>query len=95
MCDREHFDTLRNRVDALEDSVKEYQAKTDERIVTLFKSCDRLYESVGIARNMIYFVMIIFLIVVLALVYGAVGHGGFNAVTHAASGAAAQHLPNR
>ena len=85
MCDHQHFDTLRTRVDALEDSVKEYHAKTDERITTLFKSCDRLYESVGIARNLFYFVMLIFLIVVLALVYGAVGQGGFNAVTSAAA----------
>jgi len=31
----------------------------------------------------------------LALIYGAVGQRGFNAVTGAASNAAAQHLPNR
>ena len=38
MCDREHFDTLRDRVDRLEDDVKVYNARTDERLKTILKT---------------------------------------------------------
>lgn len=38
MCDHQHFDALRGRVDTLEDSVKEYHAKTDVKIEMLFAS---------------------------------------------------------
>ena len=80
MCDKAHYDELEGRVAELEKGAVRF----DEQIKTLFKSCNRLY----------YVTVIFGLLMLLALIYGAVGHGGFNAVTHAASGAAA-HLPNR
>lgn len=81
MCDRMHFDALRGRVDALEDSVAVYHAKTDEQIKTLF-------ESMKIARNIVYVMCFVTVVAVLALVYGAIGKNGFNAVTRAATSAA-------
>ena len=42
MCDREHFDTLRDRVDQLENDVNVYHARTDERLKTLFQTCEKL-----------------------------------------------------
>ena len=82
MCDHDSFSELRNRVNALEANA----ARFDEQIKTLFNSCSRLYH-----------VTVIFgLLMLLAIIYGAVGQRGFNAVTGAASNAAAaQHLPNR
>ena len=75
MCDHEHFDTLRDRVDRLEDDVKVYHARTDERLKTLFQTCEKLSSTV---------LGIVLIVSVFALVYGAVGERGFNAVTTAA-----------
>ena len=81
MCDHESFKELRDRVTELEQNA----ARFDEQIKTLFNSCSRLYH-----------VTVIFgLLMLLALIYGALGSHGFNAVTQASSNAAAQHLPNR
>lgn len=85
MCDHEHFDTLRNRVDALEDSVKVYHAKTDERIKTLFQTCEKLSSTATtILKATLAMIGFVVMVTLLALVYGAVGHTGFNAVTTAA-----------
>ena len=85
MCDREHFDTLRDRVDRLEDDVNVYHARTDEQIRTLFAACrenaDTAKTLLRAARTILGIVLIVS---VFALVYGAVGHDGFNAVTRAA-----------
>ena len=45
MCDREHFDTLRDRVDRLEDAVNVYHARTDERLKTLFRSASTCHKT--------------------------------------------------
>lgn len=92
MGKRGHFEELKRRVDVLEDSVQVYHAKTDERIKTLFKSCDTLAaacERLGSAslRLMWSLIALLGLVVTVSLftlVYGAVGDHGFNAVTHAA-----------
>lgn len=85
MCDHEHFDTLRNRVDALENSVKVYHAKTDERIKTLFQTCEKLSSTATtILKSTLAMIGFVIAVTVLALVYGAVGQSGFNAVTTAA-----------
>lgn len=71
MCDREHFDTLRDRVERLEDDVKVYHARTDERLKTLLRAA-------------LTILGIVLIVSVFALVYGAIGESGFKAVTTAA-----------
>lgn len=89
MCDHEHYTTLADRVDALEESVSVYHAKTDERIKTLFQTCEKLSDTATtILKTALTVLGIVLLISVLALVYGAVGQNGFNAVANAAQGAA-------
>ena len=89
MCDHEHYTNLAQRVDKLEESVAVYHAKTDERIKTLFQTCEKLSST---ARSLqiaaVSLLGTVLLICLLALVYGAVGPRGFNAVTSAAQGAA-------
>ena len=86
MCDREHFDELRGRVDALEDSVAVYHAKTDERIKTLFQTCEKLSDTATLVlKAALALLGTVLLVAVFALVYGAVGQSGFNAVTQGAA----------
>lgn len=85
MCDHEHYTNLAQRVDRLEESVSVYHAKTDERIKTLFQTCEKLSDTATtILKTALTVLGIVLLIAVLALVYGAVGQNGFNAVTNAA-----------
>lgn len=89
MCDREHFERLEGRVDALEDSVAVYHAKTDERLKTLFQTCERLSSTAAIMlKAALALLGTVLIVAVFALVYGAVGGDGFNAVTRAAASAA-------
>lgn len=85
MCDKPHFDELKGRVAALEDSVMVYHAKTDEQIKTLFNACRELNDSAKTLLK-VFSISLIFIlsVAVLALVYGALGGDGFNAVTRAA-----------
>ena len=84
MCDKASYAELRDRVTALEKGA----ARFDEQIKGLYRSTTRLfYTTLSIAIPF-------GLLMLLALIYGAVGARGFNAVTSAASSAAAQHLPN-
>lgn len=70
MCDHEAYAELRERVEALEKGAVRF----DEQIKGLYQSVTRLYH-----------VSLVFgLLMLLALIYGAVGHRGFNAVTSAA-----------
>ena len=90
MCDREHFDTLRDRVDRLEDAVKVYHARTDERLKTLFHACEKLSSTAAmLLRAALTILGIVLIVSVFALVYGALGERGFNAVTTAAPTAVA------
>ena len=85
MCDREHFDTLRDRVGQLEEDVKIYHARTNERLKTLFQTCEKLSSTAEtLLRTALTILGIVLIVSVFALVYGAVGHDGFNAVTSAA-----------
>lgn len=85
MYDKTDYNELWGRVDALEDSVAVYHAKTDERIKTLFATCEKLSDTATtILKTALTVLGIVLLIAVLALVYGAVGQNGFNAVTNAA-----------
>lgn len=81
MCDHEHFAELKGRVDDLEESVNVYHAKTDERLKTLFQTCEKLSDTATLVMKAALALLGTVLIVsVLALVYGAIGHNGFNAV---------------
>ncbi len=85
MCDEDHFHRLEGRVDRLEDSVIQYHAKTDERLKTLFQTCEKLSDTAAtVLRAALIILGTVLLVCVFALVYGAVGHDGFNAVTRAA-----------
>lgn len=92
MCRPKDFRRLRGRVDRLEDSVHTYHAKTDERIKTLFGSCERLNASCerlsGASSRLMWSLVsllgIVVVVSVCALVWGACGPDGFNAVTRAA-----------
>ena len=71
MCDHESFSELRERVGDLEKGAVRF----DEQIKTLFNSITRLY----------YVTVLFGLLMLLAIIYGAVGQHGFNAVTHSAT----------
>lgn len=70
MCDKPHFEELEDRVTKMETAY----AVTGEQIKNLVKSVDRL-------THVVYAFTFILL---LAVVYGALGSTGFNAVTNAA-----------
>lgn len=70
MCDHEHFDKLRDKVNDLE----RRDAKRDEQIKTLFNA----------SRYQFWAIWSMALILLLAVVYGAVGQTGFKAVTSVA-----------
>lgn len=71
MCDKEGFRDLRERVHALENS----QGRFEEQLKTLFKSVSTLYRVFLVAC----------LLLLLTVIYGAIGQHGFNAVTHSAT----------
>ena len=93
MCDKAHFDNLESRVDALEQEMRVYHAKTDERIKTLFETCEKLASTASLVQKASLAILGTVLIVsVFALVYGAIGSHGFNAVTSAAQHASVKSL---
>ncbi len=88
MCDRDHFHRLEDRVDRLENDAIKHHTKVDEQIKTLFSSCERLGAASGrLMWSLIALLGIVLLLSVCALVYGALGDHGFNAVTAAAQSA--------
>jgi len=87
MCDRESFEKIR-------DSIAELQ-KTDashsEQIKTLFATTERQGKTIDtITARLVMAVIGVLLILVLAVVFGAIGKEGFNAVTRAAPKLAAE-----
>ena len=72
MCDRIEYSKIRERVEALEKA----SVKFDEQLKTLFRSSQTLFRVFCVAAFMM----------LLALIYGALGQRGFNAVTGAAKG---------
>ena len=86
MCDREHYMRLEDRMDRLEDDAIKHHTMVDEQIKTLFKTCEKLSDTAPtVLKSTLAIVGFVVTVTVLALVYGAVGHNGFNAVTTAAS----------
>ena len=90
MCAKDHFHRLEDRVDRLEDDVKVYHARTDERLKTLFQTCEKLSSTAAtLLRAALTILGIVLIVSVFALVYGALGERGFKAVTTAAPTAVA------
>ncbi len=74
MCDKAHYDDLEERVDALEKVFSTHAAVSGEQIKTLFNAVNRLF-----------WITIIFSgLLLLTVIYGAVGERGFRHVTDAA-----------
>lgn len=71
MCDKIEFEKLKDRMMSLEKS----QLVQGEQIKTLFHSAQLLYRVVLVGG----------LLLLLTVIYGAIGGSGFNAVTHAAT----------
>ena len=74
MCDKVHFEKLEERVEALEKDYARHQAVSGEQIKTLFNAVNRLFWITCIFSG----------ILLLTVVYGAIGERGFNHVTDAA-----------
>lgn len=73
MCDKANFKELEKRVDTLERNYERHAAASGEQIKTLFASVQKLF-----------WVTVIFGgILLLTVVYGAIGEHGFNHVTQA------------
>ena len=77
MCDHDSYAKLRDRVEALEKN----HIRFEEQLHTLFKS----------TQTMFRVVLVFAFILLLAVVYGALGQRGFTAVTNAAHGMAAKN----
>ena len=96
MCDHEHYHRLEDRMDRLEDDAIRHHTMVDEQIKTLFQasnrvnaSCERLNNSTfRLMWSLIALLGIITVVSVFAVVFGALGDHGFNAVTTAAQGVA-------
>ena len=77
MCDKAEYQKIRERVEQLEKN----SVKFDQQLRTLFNSTQVMFRIVCIAGFMM----------LLALIYGAIGQKGFNAVTHSASEYSGSH----
>lgn len=74
MCDKEHYHQLENRVEKLEKDYSTHAAVSNEQIKTLFNAVNRLF-----------WITIIFSgLLLLTVIYGAIGERGFNRVTDTA-----------
>lgn len=73
MCDKAAYNKLREDVEALKQDQAVHDAKSEERFKTLF----------GILKWVISFMLTITMILLLTVIYGAVGERGFHSVTHA------------
>jgi len=87
MCDRESFAKIR---DAIAD-LQKADAVQSEQIKTLFNTTKEQGDTQkAIVNRLLLVVVIVLIIAVLALVFGALGEHGFNAVTKTAPGLAAE-----
>lgn len=75
MCDKAAFNRLEHKVSKLEENYAVHSACSEERFKTIF----------GIIKWIISFILLMTLILLLTVVYGAVGERGFHAVTEHAS----------
>lgn len=82
MVDDDLFERFEERLETLEKRQLEDSTRMSEQIKTLFDSTKTL-------RNITY---IFCLLLLLTVIYGAVGGNGFNAVTHAATSNGYNHM---
>lgn len=82
MVDDNLFERFEERLETLEKRQLEDSTRMSEQIKTLFDSTKTL-------RNITY---VFCLLLLLTVIYGAVGGNGFNAVTHAATSNGYNHL---
>lgn len=74
MCDKQHYEQLEGRVEKLEKDYSTHAAVSNEQIKTLFNAVNRLF-----------WITIIFSgLLLLTVIYGAIGERGFNRVTDTA-----------
>ena len=71
MCDKESFDELEQRLNALEKSYEVHSKVSETQLETLFSSVQKLFWITCIFGG----------ILLLTVVYGAIGERGFNHVT--------------
>ena len=74
MCDKESFKALEKRVDDIEKAYAVHEAQSCEQIKTLFNAVQKLFWITCVFGG----------ILLLTVVYGAVGEHGFNHVTDTA-----------
>lgn len=87
MCDRESFAKIRDAIGELQKA----DAVQSEQIKTLFHTTERQGENQQrLVNRLVLAVLLVLVIVVLALVFGALGKEGFNGVTKAVPGLAAE-----
>ena len=87
MCDRESFAKIRDAIAALQKA----DAVQSEQIKTLFNTTKEQGDTQkALVNRLLWVVCIVFLLAILALIFGALGKEGFNAVTKTAPGLAAE-----
>ncbi|MBR2921484.1 MAG: hypothetical protein IKC27_09050 [Kiritimatiellae bacterium] len=74
MCDKQHYHQLENRVEKLEKDYSTHAAVSNEQIKTLFNAVNRLFWITVIFSGLL----------LLTVIYGAIGERGFNRVTETA-----------
>lgn len=74
MCDKEHYHQLEDRVEKLEKDYSTHAAVSNEQIKTLFNAVNRLFWITVIFSGLL----------LLTVIYGAIGERGFNRVTDTA-----------
>ena len=86
MCDRESFAKIRDAIGELQKA----DAVQSEQIKTLFKTTERQGDTqTRLVNRLVLAVVGVLVLAVLALIFGALGKEGFNAVTRAAPTAVA------
>ena len=87
MCDRESFAKIR---DAIAD-LQKADAVQSEQIKTLFNTTKEQGDTQkALVNRLLWIVCIVFLLAILALIFGALGKEGFNGVTKAVPGLVTQ-----
>jgi len=82
MCDRESFAKIRDAIGDLQKA----DAVQSEQIKTLFKTTEKQGDNqTRLVNRLVLAVIGVLILAVLALIFGALGKDGFNAVTKAAS----------
>lgn len=80
MCDRKSFAKIRDAIVALQKA----DAVQSEQIKTLFHTTEQQGENqTRLTNRLVLAVLLVLIIVVLALVFGALGEHGFNCITKA------------